>query len=89
MTHGFSRRRSTTHSVPFDPCQHLERTAPFPVPYPHTDRWWLDLSRWRPPASHEGEVRTVPSGADVDPVAASVALSTQWREAMLGFHRFG
>ena len=60
MTHGFSRRRSTTHSVPFDP-----------------------------PASHEGEVQPVPSGADADPVAASVALSTQWREAMLGFHRFG
>ena len=91
MTHGFSKRRTTTRSVPFDPCQHLERTAPFPVPYPHSDRWWLDLSRWRPPASHEGEVRTVPSGTGVeaDPVAASVALSTQWREVMLGFHRFG
>ena len=87
MTHGFSKRRDTPRSVPFDPCRHLERDVPFTVSTPHTERWWLDLSRWRPPASHEGEVRVVPPEADA--VVASVALSTQWREVMLGFHRFG
>jgi hypothetical protein len=88
MTQGFSKRKDVG-PVLFDPCQHLERIAPFPVPYPHGERWWLDLSRWRPPASHEAEMQTVPPAADAELVAASVALSTQWRAAMLGFHRFG
>ena len=37
----------------------------------------------------EGDVRLLAGHHDVDAFAASVALSTQWREAVLGFHRFG
>ena len=52
----------------------------FRIPDPHTHGWWRD-------ENGHASVRVLAGHYDLD--AFAVALSEQWREAVLGFHRFG